>query len=92
MFFRYDSLGVLWVLKKLLDLLPWQPNRIDSGCHSIDGGIPRRLARESSDGPSPESVHGTRGVLGRIPRKTAGPESTVLINKDIGYDLSLIHI
>ena len=28
-----------------------------------------------------------RQVLGRIPRKTAGPESTVLINKDIGYDI-----
>ena len=45
------------------------------------------LARESSDGPSPEFIHGTRGVLGRNPRKTAGPESTVLINKGIGYDI-----
>ena len=33
-----------------------------------------------------EFIHGTRGVIGRIPRKTAGPESTVLINNDIGYD------
>ena len=47
----------------------------------------KRQARESSDGPSPESMHGTQGFLGRIPRKTLGPESMVLINKDIGYDI-----